>query len=74
MDPVSDIFAAFGDSPTQLARATGLSVSTVCDWRTKGPRNIPKWRRGQVLNAIQREGKSVAAETLVYLADPSSAA
>ncbi|HEX8413817.1 MAG TPA: hypothetical protein VF637_08020 [Sphingomicrobium sp.] len=67
MDPVNEIFAAFGNSPTKLARATGLKVQTVCDWRKKTPVNIPEWRRMTVLTALQRDNLAVSPATLQYL-------
>lgn len=74
MDPVTEIFAAFGKSPTALSKATGVPVQTVCDWRRKGKAHIPVWRRATVLAAIQQAGKSVSASTLAYLASDQSAA
>ena len=67
MHPVDEIFAAFGNSPTKLALATGVKVQTVFDWRAKGPKNIPIWRRRTVLEAIMRSGAKVSADTLQYL-------
>lgn len=71
MDPVSDIFEAFGDSPKALAEATGLAVQTVCDWRRKGSPNIPLWRRPAVLSAIEDLGKTVQPDTIEYLKVPA---
>lgn len=70
MDPVTDIFDAFGGSPKALAEATGLAVTTVCDWRRKGTPNIPRWRRPLVLGAIEDLGKTVQPSTLAYLKTP----
>lgn len=67
MDPVSDIFRAFGDSPKAIADATGIPVQTVCDWRRKGAPNIPSWRRPVVLSAIESLGKDVHPDTIEYL-------
>jgi hypothetical protein len=73
MHPVDEIFAAFGNSPTKLATATGLKVQTVFDWKAKGPKNIPTWRRQAVLDALRSAGKSISAETLRYLAQAEAA-
>lgn len=73
MDPVTDIFIAFGDSPKALAEATGIPVQTVCDWRRKGIPNIPAWRRTVVLGAILNSGKTVQPATLAYLRAPERA-
>ena len=67
MDPVNEIFAAFGNSPTKLSRATGVKVQTVCDWRKKTPANIPEWRRMTVLSALQRDNIPVSPATIAYL-------
>lgn len=67
MDPIEDIFRAFDDSPTKLARATGFPVQTVCDWRRKGAQNIPHWRRPAVLAVIDAERIKIAASTRQYL-------
>jgi len=67
MDPVSDIFDAFGGSPKAISDATGIPVQTVCDWRRKGTPNIPPWRRDAVLAAIENSGKAVQPTTLAYL-------
>lgn len=73
MDPVSDIFAAYDNSPTKLARATGLKVQTVHDWRAKTPINIPDWRRQAVLSAVLRDKKEVRPETIAYLSQQAAA-
>jgi hypothetical protein len=67
MDPVAEVFAVFGDSPTKLARATGYKVQTVFDWKAKAPINIPEWRRAIVLKAVKKTGKPITPETLAYL-------
>lgn len=67
MHPVDEIFEAFGNSPTRLAKATGLKVQTVFDWRAKAPKNIPDWRRPIVLAAIERLELSISSETREYL-------
>lgn len=69
MNPVDEIFEAFGGSPTALARATGLKVQTVCDWRTKGPKNIPQWRRRVVLDAVLSAGKEISSDAMRYLGE-----
>jgi hypothetical protein len=72
MEPVTEIFKAFGDSPTKLARATGLKVQTVCDWRRKGKAHIPLWRRAAVLAAAKSDEKVMAKlspDALLYLAE-----
>lgn len=68
MNPVAEIFAAFDNSPTKLARATGLKVQTVHDWKAKAPVNIPEWRRPIVLKAVRKRGCELSAATLAYLA------
>lgn len=65
MDPVAEVFAAFDNSPTKLARATGLKVQTVFDWRAKAPVGIPEWRRPVVLDALK--GKAISDATRAYL-------
>jgi len=76
MDPVSDIFKAFGNSPASLSRALGLPVQTVCDWRRKGKPNIPNWRRPAVLAAIESAEKQAEVQpaTLAYLRTNSARA
>lgn len=54
MDPVSEIFAAFGNSPTKLSRAINVKVQTVFDWKAKAPVGIPEWRRPAVLKALKK--------------------
>lgn len=66
MEPVDEIFAAFGDSPTALARETDAKVQTVHAWRVT-LRNIPKWRRAAVLAAVQRRGVRLSPAALAYL-------
>lgn len=67
MDPVTEIFAAFGNSPKRLSDATGIKIQTVCDWRRKAPVNIPDWRRATVLDALKKEPVKISARTLAYL-------
>lgn len=67
MDPVAEIFDAFDGSPAKLARATRISVQTVCDWRKKGTPNIPWWHRATVLSAIKRSKLAISPATLNYL-------
>lgn len=75
MNPVAEIFAAFGNSPTKLSRAIGVKVQTVFDW-SKHPVNIPEWRRAAVLDAVKAKaketGKPISAATLAYLGEPVS--
>jgi hypothetical protein len=75
MNPVTEIFAAFDDSPTKLARATGLKVQTVHDWKRKAPIGIPEWRRSVVLDAVKiaakKSGKPISPATLAYLGAPA---
>lgn len=71
MDPITEIFAAFG-SPAKLARATGIAAQTVHDWKGKGKPNIPSWRRPVILAALRSTDAKVSAETLAYLGAPSS--
>lgn len=73
MDPVADIFAAFDNSATKLARATGLPPQTVWDWQ-KAPANIPVWRRPVVAAAIKSAGVKVSKRTQAYLADTGQVA
>lgn len=73
MHPVDEIFAAFGNSPTKLATATGLKVQTVFDWRAKAPKNIPSWRRRAVLDAVLASGADVSVATLQYLRQSEAA-
>jgi hypothetical protein len=74
MSPVAEIFAAFDDSPTKLARAIGAKVQTVFDWG-KDPVNIPEWRRAAVLDAVKAEaekkGTAISADTIAYLRAPA---
>jgi hypothetical protein len=67
MDPVDEIFDAFG-GPTAIAAATGIAVQTVCDWRAKGRKNIPTWRRPAVLGAVGARGLAMSGKALAYLA------
>jgi len=66
MNPVAEIFAAFGNSPTKLSRAIGVKVQTVFDW-SKAPVNIPEWRRAAVLDAVRKADADLSPETLAYL-------
>lgn len=66
MDHVETIFSAFGKVKT-FAEAVELSPQTVCDWRKKGKRNIPVWRRAAVLAAIDRGGINIPRETRDWL-------
>lgn len=65
---VTEVFAAFDNSPGKIAEATGFPIQTVSDWRKKGKIEIPPWRRSAVLDAIKRLSKSVSSDTLAYLA------
>ena len=65
MDPVSEVFAAFDNSPTKLSRAIGVKVQTVFDWKAKEPVGIPEWRRSAVLDALK--DKPISARTRAYL-------
>lgn len=67
MEPIDEIFDVFG-GPTAIAEATGIKVQTVCDWRKKGPKNIPAWRRPAVLEAAKVLGKPLSDAALRYLA------
>ena len=67
MQAVTDIFLAFGDSPTAIAKATGFPVQTVCDWRGKGKTEIPPWRRRAVLDAAKRMKIELPAHCVEYL-------
>jgi hypothetical protein len=69
MNPVAEIFAAFGNSPTKLSRAIGVKVQTVFDW-SKAPVNIPEWRRAAVLDAVRKTDAVLSPETLTYLGAP----
>lgn len=73
MDHVETIFSAFGKVKT-FADAVNLAPQTVCDWRKKGKKNIPVWRRPAVLDAIDREGIAIPEETREWLRSQSSAA
>ena len=66
MNPVAEIFAAFGNSPTKLSRAIGVKVQTVFDW-SKAPVNIPEWRRAAVLEAVRKNNIALSPETFAYL-------
>ncbi len=68
MEPVNDIFEAFGGSPSAIAKATGLPVQTVWDWRGKGKTEIPPWRRRAVLDAAKRLKIDLPAHCVEYLA------
>lgn len=72
MDIVEEIFDAF-KGPTQLSRATGIKVQTVCDWRKKRPVNIPEWRRTAVLDAARRNNIELSSEAVAYLAQSAAA-
>jgi len=72
MEPVDEIFAAFGDSPTTLAREAGAKVQTVHAWRVT-LRNIPTWRRAAVLAAVERLGLVLSPAALAYLGDTGAA-
>ncbi|KER37262.1 hypothetical protein AL00_06200 [Sphingobium indicum F2] len=67
MQAVNDIFEAFGDSPSAIAKATGFPVQTVCDWRGKGKTEIPPWRRRAVLDAAKRLKIDLPAHCVEYL-------
>jgi hypothetical protein len=71
MHPVDEIFAAFGNSPTRLARAAAMDVRTVDAWKRE-PKNIPKWRRAGVLGAVRRSDVSLPAAAIAYLEDDGS--
>lgn len=66
MDTVEHIFEAF-KSPSAIADATGFPVQTVCDWRRKGPAEIPPWRRQAVLDAAVRLGIALDNHAVEYL-------
>lgn len=76
MEPVDEIFAAFGKGKgkgaTRFAREIGESLSTVHSWR-KTLRNIPKWRRAKVLQTIQRLGLTLSPAAIEYLQDDGAA-
>jgi hypothetical protein len=72
MHVVDQIFAAFGNSPKAIADATGIPIQTVCDWRKKGQKEIPIWRRGAVLVAART--KPLSTEALEYLRSDRKAA
>lgn len=65
MHVVDQIFEAFGNSPKRLADATGIPIQTVWDWRGKGRKEIPVWRRPAVLNAAR--GLPLSPDALAYL-------
>lgn len=71
MDPVDEIFAAFGNSPTKLARAAHMDVRTVDAWK-RIPKKIPKWRREKVLEAVLNAGVVLSSSALAYLRDTGS--
>lgn len=64
---VDAIFKAF-DGPTVIAKETGFPLQTVSDWRRNGNKDIPPWRRRDVLQAAQRIGVTLAPDALAYLA------
>lgn len=65
MHVVDQIFEAFGGSPKAISDATGIAIQTVCDWRAKGPKEIPVWRRPAVLKAAK--GRDLSEEAIAYL-------
>jgi hypothetical protein len=67
MQTVDDIFKAFGDKPSAIAKATGLPVQTVWDWRGKGKSEIPPWRRRAVLDAAKRLKIDLPSHCVEYL-------
>lgn len=72
MHPVDEIFDALG-GPTAISAKTGIKVQTVCDWRKKGVKNIPAWRRAPVLDAVQASGTNLSLEALRYLTQSPAA-
>jgi hypothetical protein len=66
-DIVETIFEAF-DGPSVIAKETGFALQTVSDWRRNGNKDIPPWRRRDVLQAAQRIGVTLPADALAYLA------
>lgn len=67
MSIVHEIFAAF-KGPGNIAKATGLPLQTVSDWRVKGKPEIPPWRRNAVLDAAKRDSVDLSPEAIAYLA------
>ena len=72
MHVVDQIFAAFGNSPKAIADATDIPIQTVCDWRKKGHKEIPPWRRAAVLAAARKA--DLSDEALEYLRSDRRAA
>ncbi|WCT78901.1 hypothetical protein [Novosphingobium humi] len=72
MNPVDEIFSGFG-GPTAIAVATGIKVQTVCDWRAKGRKNIPSWRRSAVLRAANEARIVLSQSAIAYLEQEGAA-
>lgn len=71
MSPIEEIFAAFRNSSTQLARAIGGNPKTVSDWKKLRP--IPRWWRPTVLEQIRAKGVTLSPEALAYLSPETDA-
>ncbi len=67
MHIVDQIFEAFGNSPKRVSDATGIASQTICDWRAKGRKEIPTWRRESVLLAARRLKVDLSPEATAYL-------
>lgn len=65
MAPIDEIFAVFGNSPTQLAKAINGNVKTVSDWKKLRP--IPHWWKPTVLDAVRVKGVTLSPAALAYL-------
>ena len=66
MDPVKQIFSAFG-SQSELARRIHAPITTVNVWHSKLV--IPHWRRRDILDAAISLASPLPAGALEYLSE-----